>query len=302
MVIAKIIGGLGNQLFQYAAGRRLANVCGAEFKLDLTGFDDYALHAYGLNRFLITAPAALPVEIEAVKGKIHPGILGKVVRRLGNYGILGENPNYLREPKDKFDFSVLNHRGDAYMEGYWQNEKYFKDAESIIRREYRLKEPLSKPSLEAQKMIEAANSVSVHIRRADYLADKKARQIYATVGLAYYKAAISRVAAMVSNPTFFVFSDDISWAKENFKFSYQMIFMDFNGPERNYEDLYLMSRCEHHIIANSTFGWWGAWLCENPEKIVFAPERWFNRKPRDADRYPAGWMSVQTVKTENKFN
>lgn len=286
MVIAKIIGGLGNQFFQYAAGRRLANVCGAELKLDLSGFDNYKLHSYGLNHFLITAPAASPVEIEAVRGKIRTGVLGRI------FGHSGNKQNYIVEPEKDFDFSVLNHRGDAYLEGYWQSDKYFKDAESIIRREYCLKEPLSKPSSDAQKIIEKANSVSVHIRRTDYLADKKARQIYAAVGLEYYEAAISRAAAAVSNPTFFIFSDDISWAKENFKFPYPMIFMDFNGPEKNYEDLHLMSRCKHHIITNSTFGWWGAWLSENPGKMVFAPEKWLNQRPKDTDRYPAGWITL----------
>lgn len=289
MVIVKIIGGLGNQLFQYAAGRRLANTCGAELKLDLSGFANYKLHSYGLNHFSITAPAASPAEIEAVKGKARSGFLGKIT---GRFGSRGENNNYIKESESKFDFSVLNHQGDAYLEGYWQSDKYFKDAESIIRREYRLKEPLSKPSSDAQKIIEETDSVSIHIRRTDYLTDKKARQIYAVVGLEYYEAAVGRVAAAVPNPTFFVFSDDISWAKENLKFPYPMVFMDFNGPEMDYEDLHLMSRCKHHIIANSTFGWWGAWLSENPGKMVVAPERWMNQEPQDADRYPAGWITL----------
>lgn len=293
MIIIKLIGGLGNQLFQYAAGRRLASVHNTKLKLDVSGFETYTLHAYTLNHFRITAPEATDAEITALKGRERKGFAGKIARRLAQFGLWPKKPRYVKEPESGFNFGVLGLPDNIYLEGYWQSEKYFKDREELIRREYVLRAPLSPVSRKASKTILGSNSISIHVRRADYVTDEKSRRTYGILGMEYYDKAIKELAKRIAAPHFFIFSDDIPWIREHFKLGFPASYMDFNGPEKNYEDLHLMSLCKHHIIANSSFSWWGAWLGTNRGKIVFAPEHWFQNRSSDArDRYPKDWITI----------
>jgi len=293
MIIVKLIGGLGNQLFQYAAGRRLASIHNAELKLDVSGFKTYKLHAYSLNHFHITALEASDVEIEALKDPEPRSLVGKITERFKQYGLASRNPHYIKEPKSGLDTTILNLPDNVHLDGYWQSEKYFKDIEAVIRREYTLRYPLTEKSQEVAKKIKKIESaVAIHVRRADYI-NSSNQQIYETLGSCYYKKALEIITEKISSPSFFIFSDDIIWARENFKLNFPTTFMDFNGVGRNYEDLHLMSLCKHQIIANSSFSWWGAWLNENKNKTVIAPEFWLRGvEAIEEERYPTNWITI----------
>jgi len=136
------------------------------------------------------------------------------------------------------------------------------------------------------------NSISIHIRRADYL-DKNTNEKHGCCSMDYYRQAINYMSKMVEKPTFFIFSDDIEFSKHALKSPFQVRFVDHNGPEKNYEDLILMSNCSHNIIANSTFSWWAAWLNRNPDKIVIAPSRWFTDSRLNSNNIiPDKWLKL----------
>jgi hypothetical protein len=192
-----------------------------------------------------------------------------------------------------FDPRILDLPGNVYLDGYWQSEKYFKDIESIIRSEFIVK-TMSDPANEAMsERICGTESVSVHVRRKDYVSDSATSRIHGGCSLAYYYAAAERIARAVAEPHFFVFSDDAQWARENLDLKYPTTFVTHNGPDKNYEDLRLMTLCNHHIVANSTFSWWGAWLSINPDKMVIAPRKWFAESDLDCrDLIPDSWRTI----------
>ena len=139
-------------------------------------------------------------------------------------------------------------------------------------------------------MISQTNSVSLHIRRGDYVSNQKTNQTHGTCDLDYYQRCITEIEKEVENPYFFVFSDEIEWVKENLKINHPAEYVDQNTGDKSYEDMRLMSQCKHNVIANSSFSWWGAWLNSYPDKIVFAPKRWFaSDKHNTKDLIPEGW-------------
>lgn len=139
----------------------------------------------------------------------------------------------------------------------------------------------------------SVNAVSLHVRRGDYVSNLTINQFHGTCSLEYYNQAIAQIAKKVETPHFFVFSDDPEWVKSNLKIDYSITIVDHNNADKNYEDIRLMSLCKHHIIANSSFSWWGAWLCRNPNKIVIAPLKWFNDKSiNTTDLIPDGWIKI----------
>jgi hypothetical protein len=267
MIITKIIGGLGNQFFQYAAGRHLAEIHHAEFKIDISEFENYEPHAYSLNHFNIIENYASLEEIAELK--------------------------YMKEKHFHFDPEILHLPDGSYLHGYWQSEKYFAGIAEIIRNELRVKSLLSGRDAEIAEQIGSHDSVSVHIRRADYVT-KKYTELFDPCSLKYYLVSIEQLSRVVKKPHFFVFTDDKAWVRENFQLPYPITFVDHNGPEKNYEDLRLMSQCKHNIIANSSFSWWGAWLNKNPDKMVFTPKKWFSEKARNSskDIIPDLWIKL----------
>ena len=187
-------------------------------------------------------------------------------------------PNFLRVPTN------------VYLSGYFQNQDYFEPISDLIHAAFRLAEPVSAASQATADAIEAGNSVSFHIRRGDYAANPVTRAYHGLLPLSYYETAVERIAEQVSQPQFYVFSDDPDWAQTNLRLNHPVKFMAANGDARDYEDLWLLSLCQHHIIANSTFSWWGAWLCEHPDKIVYAPNRWvLNSTVNASTIVPSGW-------------
>jgi hypothetical protein len=199
---------------------------------------------------------------------------------------------YVKEKHLHFDREILNLTDGIYLHGYWPSEKYFTSIADSIRSELTVKSPLTGRDKEIAEQITSCDSVSVHIRRADYLPNTYTEQLLETCSLEYYLCSVERIARNVNKPHFFVFTDDKEWACENFQLPYPITFVDHNGPDKNYEDMRLMSLCKHNIIANSTFSWWGAWLNKNPYKMVFAPNKWFTEKARSSskDLIPDSWI------------
>ena len=200
-----------------------------------------------------------------------------------------------------FDPMVLKAGKNVYLEGYWQSEKYFKEIEYIIRKDLIIKPNLKGRNKDIAKKIVSENSISLHIRRGNYVANPEIFKVHGTCEQEYYYEAIDYITENVKEPYFYIFSDEIEWAKDNFKIEYAHTFVDINigfdgenyQDEKNYEDLRLMSLCKHNIIANSSFSWWGAWLNQNPEKIVIAPKKWFNDESLDtSDLIPNSWIRI----------
>ena len=291
MIIVKIIGGLGNQLFQYAFGRRIAEMHQVPLKLDIKEFETYALRTYKLFHFNIVAEPASMTEIVHLKGSRRQGSWARF------YSHIQKRRPYYRQSFIKerqpfvFDANILKVPKNVYLEGYWQNENYLKDIELILRHEFTLRSAMRGRNAELANKILSCNSVSLHVRRGDYVSDTKTNQVHGVCSLEYYLAAIKKIEELIESPNFFVFSDDIPWVQENLKCEHPIKFVSHNGDEFDYEDLRLMSLCRHHIIANSSFSWWGAWLNTNPTKIVLAPKIWFYEPSINTrNLIPKGWM------------
>jgi hypothetical protein len=302
MIIVKLIGGLGNQLFQYALGRNLAERNSTILKLDLSGFEEYKLQRYGLHCFEIWEHIASIEEIETFKRKriTHfSNLISRVIRSLGfsSYptSFFYQHPKYLKEKEGDFDPSILDTTGNIYLDGYWQSEKYFYGIREILLREFVIKYEPDFMNTKLINVISKHESVSLHIRRADYVLDPLTNQVHGVCSMDYYKKAVNILGQKVQNCHFFIFSDDHKWVRKNFIIDYPFTIINQNDASKNFEDLRLMSLCKHNIIANSTFSWWGAWLNKNPNKIVIAPKKWFADDELNAqtiDLIPLSWFRL----------
>lgn len=253
MIISRISGGIGNQLFMYAAGRRLAHKLNTNFKLDITNYERNKFQSYVLNLFNVSENLATPEEIQRLKNLRQGTAIGTEKDVFAG----------------KFMPEVLNYPDDVYLHGCWENEKYFADVADILRREFTLKNPLSAAAQRwKEKILSCECSVSMHIRHGDFVYFNA--DIFALVPLDYYHECISRLKQQYKNFTVFVFSNNLKWCKENLRLDVPTEFVEGDGLQ-DVEELYLMSLCRHNIIANSTFSWWGAWLNQNPDKKVFVP-------------------------------
>lgn len=289
-IVVQLIGGLGNQMFQYALGRTLALRNGSPLKLDIQPFEKQELRRYSLHRFAILA-SVLSAE-ESIQLGIGSGLLGRIGRLVNRMRGVQSLP-LVRERSFTFDPSVLERRGRCYLQGYWQSPRYFASMEPTIRGELTVREPPAGANLAMAEKIKSTLAVSVHVRRGDYASSRSTHHYHGTCGPDYYLAAEADVRRRVGNCTLFVFSDDPNWVTQNLRFESETIVVRHNGPEGDYEDLRLMTLCQHHIIANSTFSWWGAWLCPNPGKFVVAPRQWFRDPGHSADDLiPREWIRL----------
>lgn len=259
MKVVRVVGGLGNQMFQYAfylsLKKKHKNV-----KLDISAFKNYKLHKFQLEKIF-------GIDKSNYTSKLT-GLIFKVLQKFKKYSIVKEDTLFHSE--------VLDIEGTKYYSGYWNSENYFKDIFDEVRQAFRFNFILNDENEFISKMIKNSNSVSIHVRRGDYLDTEVNQKIYGGIcTLNYYQSAIEIIQRNVENPFFFVFSNDIEWCKINFKIQ-NVNFIDWNSEDENYIDMYLMSICKYNIIANSSFGWWAAWLNQNKGKIVITPSRFFN--------------------------
>lgn len=283
-VVSRLFGGLGNQLFQYATGRAVALRAGTDHLLDTRDTDARGGHCrYALSHFRVTSQVA-------GDDALPPGRATPLRYLLWRH--FGTSPRFHRERGLGFDDTVLSLRGEVYLHGYFQSEKYFSDVAQTIRKEL---EFATEPSAENARWLDriaGSRSVSLHVRRGDYL--QAGSDTYAVCSADYYRRAIETVAARLDgDPEVFVFSDDPAWARANMALGYETHFSDHNDASKHYEDMRLISHCRHNITANSTFSWWGAWLNANPDKIVVAPKDWFGSGgATNPDIVPQSWIGL----------
>jgi len=281
MVTVRLSGGLGNQMFQYALGRTIAHRQGTSLALDVSSFPDRKRRQYSLGVFKI-------VEKFAPGGPPRQTRLRDLGLRLGLPGFT----RILRERSFPFDPSVLEASGKVYLKGYWQSEKYFKEIEDIIRHEFCFKSEPDEENAAMAEKVKAVTSVCVHVRRTDKANSPSSMKIHGTCPVEYYRNAAAWVSSQTSNSHFFVFSDEPDWARANLELPGPTTFVSHNGLDKGYEDLRLMALCRHHIIANSTLSWWGAWL-SNSGGVVVAPKKWFKIEGKDTrDLIPERWVRL----------
>lgn len=287
MVVTNIIGGLGNQMFQYAAGRALSLKCETDLRLDISGFANYGLHqGFELQRiFNCDTEIASKTNVRKVLGWQSLSFVRRIVLRPSMKKFRCKQ--FVVEPHFYYWSGIRDLTGDCYLYGYWQSENYFVDVEAEIREDFTFKLPMQNNNAELAVHINNVNSISLHVRRGDYLNNTAT---YALCSRDYYKAAIDYIAERVEQPHFYIFSDDIAWVKNNLKINFPHHYVDWNHGSESYNDMRLMSLCQHNIIANSSFSWWGAWLNSSSEKIVVAPKCWFANGSETTDMLPSSWV------------
>lgn len=272
MIIVNLTGGLGNQMFQYAFGRTIAAKHKTDLKLHFTNALFNTRRSYELDVFNINATIATQEDLRKF-GVMQNQAMNRVLYLLDErYGIQF-NPHIItqRYPYG-FDSKYLATKDNSYIQGYWADEKYFKEIENVIRAEFTPKKKLDERNQKILKHINEVQSISIHVRRGDYVTNKKNAEVFGFLGLDYYANAINKIKKSVPNSVFFVFSDDIQWCKTNLSpLTKNIIYVDYNKGKEGYKDMLLMSACKHNIIANSSFSWWGSWLNENKRKIVIKP-------------------------------
>lgn len=282
MIITRLTLGLGNNLFQYALGRRLALERDTELLFSISDENHSRRRHYlsYISKFNMAGVLAKKREIIKIKlfnsfSFINPGYKNSVIKERG----------YL------FDPEVIDAPKDAYLVGYWQSEKYFKPIENILWKDLTFKEPQGEKYQNILDKITRSNSVSVHVRRGDYLLEKNLR-LFTTCTPDYYLKAEALISKKDPPSELFIFSDDVEWVKQNIPFRSPFTFVSGSGFT-DYQELMLMSACKHNIIANSTYSWWGAWLNNNIQKIVVTPQRWFIDPATDErDLIPPSWIKL----------
>lgn len=284
-IITALSGGLGNQMFQYAVGRSLAARRGVPLLLDLRQLATDELRDYALGGFLVTATTAKPADLPPPPGPI----MRRVRRRLP---WIAPRTSVL-ERAFTFDPSILDLAPPAVLIGNWQSERYFADCADLVRADFQLAGHLTSDRARFAQTIADRNAVSVHVRRGDYVSNPVANAYHGTCDPDWYASAKRRMDEVVPKANYVVFSDDPGWARANLPDFADALFVEPSADGKDEQDLHLMALCRHHIIANSSFSWWGAWLNPRPEKRVIAPLHWFNGAAHDTrDLIPAGWVRL----------
>jgi hypothetical protein len=281
-LVFRIAGGLGNQLFQYATGRRMALQNGLPLTLDhISGFPrDFYRRKYLLDLFNIRCEYVGDHESYAT-------LTGRIRRRLQvrlNRGRPLERKRFVLEGDQSLHPELLDYRvtHPVYFEGYWQHEEYFRDIRDHLLEELTLREPPDAENARLGERIASVEAVCLHVRQLRNVPNiPDAKPIPTAPGehldSTYYQRAAERLAERVTNPHFFVFADYPNWAREHIHLPHPVEYITHNGADKDYEDFRLMTRCRHFVLANSTFSWWAAWLGRNPDKVVIAPRAGIGR-------------------------
>jgi len=291
MVNVILSGGLGNQMFQYAAAKALTERLQTGLTLDIQTFGrrtEATARQFELDIFNIDYTIK-----STLKGKLliktYP-FIQKHREAFQSYGLFTDTYAILYQPA----FETL--KGNITMYGYFQNKCYFHNIASDIQKDFTFRKPLTGKNEELSEKIKTGNSIAIHIRRGDYLTNKSAVSNFVTCDINYYRKAIEYISSQINNPQFYIFSDDADWVKNNINFvNHPVSFINWNSGNESYIDMQMMSICKHNIIANSSFSWWGAWLNRNPDKIVIAPCKWFQEEKKNKlldNFYPKKWIKI----------
>jgi glycosyl transferase family 11 len=288
VIVVRLLGGLGNQLFQYATGRALAARRGDDLRLDASAYHE-------------PQPGLTPRRYELDGWRIRAGLCDRwllwKLRRgsripllaplLGGHAVVTEASHY-------FDAS-LERRTERhlYLDGYWQCERYFRDIRGELLSELALIAPPDARNAALLDEIRGCNAVAVHVRRTDYVQNEHLRAVHGACSVDYYRRAMAHVCERTDSPRFFLFSDDPKWVEANIEAPGPARYVSHNGGDRGAEDLRLMRECKRFVIANSSFSWWGAWLAVHADKIVVAPRPWFaDPKEDEGDLVPDSWVRL----------
>jgi Glycosyl transferase family 11 len=297
MIISRLMGGLGNQMFQYAAARALAERHKTHLKLDLSFLLDrrprphFTFRGYDLGIFNIQEAFATPDDLTH-NVRIYPS---RIAKWLGSFNPGAQPWNLITEKHHHFDPAVLQAPDHSYLVGYWQSEKYFKSIEAALRSEFTFKHRLSdEGEAMAATIRSTANSVCLHVRRGDFVDNPVATRWHGVCDLKYYTEGVSLVSNKLRTPHLFVFSDDLPWCREHLLLDAPKTFVELSHvgtqPE---EHLALMSMCEHYLISNSSFAWWAVWLNDRSSRLVISPKRWFtDPSMRISDMIPDDWIRL----------
>ncbi len=293
MVVIRIFAGLGNQMFQYALYKLIQSMNKKVFA------DDYLIRKNG------NAHYGLEIQdlFSAKYARIHPFFLSVVMKRPHNHAMLY---NCVDGVLKKIGIEKIDHIHDRelslqeiqdtdnrYYEGFWQKAELYSSIRDILLKEFdfskRIIPDLNDDNRKMADRIKQSNSVSIHVRRGDYL---KNADIFGGICTEdYYREAIKYISEKIDNPVFYMFSDDTEWVTDNFSFlDYTLV--DINKGKNSHRDMYLMSICKHNIVANSTFSWWGAWLNTNKDKIVIRPKHFLNIDGGRDYIFPNEWVNL----------
>lgn len=289
-ITVNILGGLGNQMFQYAFGFAVSKENNFEIKLETRGLDAYDFRNYALDLYNIEKNSDNQSKNDFFLNKVNSkenSFLSKALSKFFREILKFTNFYYQERNEFVFDSGVFNITKNTYFYGYWQNEKYFKKYRKELIEIFKLKD-IHSQSKEFQQKIIGNESASLHIRRGDYI-----NSVHDTCDVEYYKKAVIEILKISKQAHFFVFSDDIDWAKNNLSFVDQKTFIELDSNIPDHEEMYLMSQCKYNIIANSSFSWWGAWLNQNSDKKVIAPKKWVkNSSLNTSDLIPTSWIRL----------
>lgn len=294
VLIVFLIGGLGNQMFQYAFGKIIARKTNMELKLDISAYKHYKLHdgfvlnKYFKNQTFLIADNKTIIKIGGIFAFLNNSLIDKF---LGFYWKYSLDHKIIYEPNFNYWHNIFQITDSKYLKGYWQSFKYFNDNEEFVKSLFEFPREFEEKFLGFLSKLKSFNTIAVHVRRGDF----SENDFHELLPLEYYSNAFQYAHDHVSNPLFIIFSNDIEWCKINiFHKNSRFIFIDKSRTQSAFEDLFLMTKCDNHIISNSTFSWWGAWLATGENGLVIAPKKWFNKTLNisTSDLIPDSWIKI----------
>ena len=288
MIITRLNGGLGNQLFQYAFGRALASQHRVPLRLDIRDYRDKPQHGLLLQHFNIDGEF-----LSAHHGVSTPDITRRTKWQRWLWNLSPTHVRWVREKPYGFHSKWLKLGRSVYLDGYWQSDLFFQQIADSLRQEFTLKVPPSLATQELAAQMRQTRSIAMHIRRGDYVTDPNVAKIYLPLPLSYYERCLNDWAADHRHVRVFVFSNDIAWCKKNIRWAYPTQYVDHTTASTAHEDLYLMQQAECCVTANSTLSWWGAWLGHRPGHVVYTPAQWFYPNTlNDQNLACDGWVQM----------
>ena len=293
MIVVKLIGGLGNQMFQYACGRSLAHLKQTTLALDKSFLEmasaGYTQRNYELGTFKLQGL----VGGEEVRKEFDLNA-NRIGIKFKSYFPQFFDHVVFNESSADFQSSFLKLPQNTYLNGYWQDLSYFDRCRDILLQDFTLKEEPKGSFVELAAKLSSISVASIHVRRGDYVSLNNARNYHGLLPKEYYEQAIKILAQKQNGLSYFVFSDDIDWCKQNLSFLERPFFID--GKELGLsaqEELVLMSMCKHNVIANSSFSWWAAWLNIHKDNVVIAPKYWYNKQfKQPGNLFPKSWTRI----------
>lgn len=297
MICVKLFGGLGNQMFQYAMGRAISLRENAELLIDTSFYnvtpdrDDTSKRSFELNIFNLPLREVTQSELKILK-PISLRILNTLLYKFSLGAV--QFPNYFFENQIGYNKSINKIRSHCYLSGYWQSYKYFENIKDDLKLAFKFPTILDSSIKSIINDISKNNSISIHIRRGDFV-NNSSLHFHSLCSIEYYEQAIKYFNDRFSEITFYIFSDDILWVKKHLQLPSNCKFVTKNSAHNSYIDMHLMSLCKHNVIANSSFSWWGAWLNNQHDKIIISPKQWYNNLEMNLqtkDLIPSEWIRI----------